>query len=175
MGDTPVSTDASSHEVEDPDRGERAAAALRTYSPDEVREVLTRREIKALLLRSGAHGMAEPMTYREVGRMLGVGPERARQLVTQSIRKLARHREEREQIEKRGKRAGELERKAREGEESAAGDKSAAARPDRGDREIPEALLRLERDEELRRAGFLPPLPGQERPAFGRRLPPFES
>ena len=44
------------------DRGQKAAEALRTYSTEEIRSALTKREIKILLLRGGAAGVEGPMT-----------------------------------------------------------------------------------------------------------------
>ena len=154
-----------------PDYGERTTAALRTYSPDEMREVLTRREIKALLLRSGAYGMAEPMTYAEVGRRLGVGRERARQVIASAIGKLARQREARET------KAAKADQQGTQADTWAADDNGKSTEAIRRGREIQEELRKQNAQEVLRRAGFLPPLPGRERPdsgadpLIGRRRP----
>jgi Sigma-70, region 4 len=75
------------------DRGEKAAEALRTYTPAEIRCALTKREIKILLLRAGVAGKAEPMTLAAIGEIFGVNGERVRAIVNASIRKLQTYRE----------------------------------------------------------------------------------
>ena len=75
------------------DHGEKAAAALRSSSPTEIRSALTTREIKILLLRAGVAGEAEPMTLKAIGEIFGIGQERVRAIVNSSIGKLHTYRE----------------------------------------------------------------------------------
>ncbi|HEU5105549.1 MAG TPA: sigma factor-like helix-turn-helix DNA-binding protein [Solirubrobacterales bacterium] len=75
------------------DRGEKAAEALRTYTSEEIRTVLTDREVEILRLRARNPGDPRPMTLKAIGKIFGVNRERVRAIVNASIRKLENHRE----------------------------------------------------------------------------------